>query len=82
MTEAEVQEIIKDLPVGSKLQLIKKDGSIIDAVLASHDTKALEKKSYETLDIPELPPAIIIQGGRWGVYRQEVDEIVNIARVG
>ena len=82
MTEAEAQNIIKDIPVGAKLQFIKKDGSIIDAVLASHDTNAIEEKEYDNVKVPELPPAIIVQGGRWGVYRQELEDIINIARVG
>ncbi|QSE96480.1 hypothetical protein [Fulvivirga lutea] len=79
MTETEVQEIIKDIPVGSKLEIIKKDGTILDVVLSSHDTNAVEEKNYDSLTVPHLPPALIVQGRRWGVYRMEIDEISNIA---
>ena len=82
MTESEVKEFIDDIPVGSKLQVIKKNGDIMDVVLASHDTAPTEKKVYDGLEVPALPPAIIVQGSRWGTFRIDVDEILKIARVG
>jgi len=82
MTEKEAQNIIKDLPIGSKLQVVKKNGDIVEVVLASHETKSLEKKSYDNLEVPELPPAIIVQGGRWGTFRMELEQISNIAQIG
>lgn len=82
MTETEVQRIIKDFPIGAKLQLIKKNGDIIEVVLASHTTEAFEAKDYGTLKVPAMPPAITVQGKRWGVYRIEIEELVDIARVG
>jgi len=82
MKEKEAQEIIKDLPIGSKLQVVKKNGDIIEVVLASHDTQAIEKKSYDELEVPKLPPAIIVQGARWGTFRMELEEISNIAQIG
>jgi hypothetical protein len=77
MTEAEVQEQLKDIPVGAKLQLIKSNGDITDVVLASHDTEAIEKKEYGSTVVPYLPPALLVQGKRWGVFRLEIE----IARV-
>ncbi|MEQ8926129.1 MAG: hypothetical protein RLO81_09975 [Fulvivirga sp.] len=79
MTESEVNEIIKDIPVGAKLQLIKTDGSIIEVVLASHETTSIAEQNYGGLRVPEQPPALLVQGGRWGVYRLEIEQIVNIA---
>lgn len=81
MTEIEAKERIKDIPVGAKLQLIKSNGDIIDAVLASHDTEAIEKKDYGNTQVPYLPPALLVQGKRWGVFRIEIEEVINIARV-
>ena len=82
MNKSEVIDSIKDIPVGSKIQLVKKNGDIIDAVLASHETEGTELKDYGELKVPALPPAIIVQGKRWGTFRVEIDELVKIARVG
>ncbi len=82
MTEVDVKKVIKDFPIGAKLQLIKNNGDIIEVVLASHKTEAFEEKDYGTLKVPAMPPAITVQGKRWGVYRIEIDELVDIARVG
>lgn len=82
MSEQEVQEIIKYIPTGSKLQLLKRNGDIIDVVLASHDTSAVEKKVYDDIEVPELPPALTVQGKRWGTFRIEINDIVKIAHVG
>ncbi len=82
MKEEEAKKIIKDIPVGSKLQLIKSNGDIIDVVLASHETESVEEKKYDNLTVPALPPAITVQGGRWGTYRIDLDDIVKIAHVG
>ena len=82
MNQEEAKDIIKDIPVGSKLQLIKNNGDIIDVVLASHDTEPVEEKRYDNLTVPALPPAITVQGGRWGTYRIDIEDIVKIAYVG
>ena len=82
MTELEVKRVLKEIPVGAKLQVIMKNGDINDVVLGSHDTEAVEEKKYGTTTVPYLPPAIIVQGKRWGVYRIEIEEIINIAQVG
>ncbi|MTI21624.1 hypothetical protein E1176_11390 [Fulvivirga sp. RKSG066] len=82
MTEKEAKEAIKDIPVGSKLQLIMKNGDIVEVVLASQDTAAVEKKDYDSVVVPALLPAIIVQGKRWGTYRIETSDIVKIARIG
>ncbi|MDX1628407.1 MAG: hypothetical protein R3345_06890 [Fulvivirga sp.] len=83
MTEKEAQEAIKDIPVGSKLQLIKKNGDIVEVSLMSHKVSGEAKKNYDNLEVPELPPALIVQGGtRFGNFRVDVDDIVKIARIG
>jgi len=82
MTQEEAQEAIKDIPVGSRLQLIKNNGEIVEVVLASRETSAVEEKTYDQLTVPELPPAITVQGGRWGTYRIDLDDIVKIAQIG
>ncbi len=81
MTEKEVNEVIATLPVGARLQLVMKNGEIKDVVLASHETAALEEKKYDQLVVPALPPAIIVHGGRWGIYRIDTNDISHIARV-
>ncbi len=82
MTELEIQAVIKDIEVGSKLQVIKTNGDILDVILASHDTAAVEEKQYEKLVVPAMPPALIVHGGRWGSYRINAEDIVKIAKVG
>ncbi len=82
MTEDEVKETIRDFPIGARLQLIKTNGDILDVILASHDTSAVEKKTYGSTEVPMLPPALNVHGGRWGTYRIDAHEIVKIALVG
>ncbi len=81
MTEQEAKEIIKDIPVGSKLQIIKTNGDIVEVTLASHETSGFEKSVQRTVEVPELPPAITVQGKRWGAFRIDLDEIVKMARI-
>ena len=83
MTVAEVKEAIKEIPVGSIVQIIKKNGVIMEAILMSHAVEGTERKEYDGLVVPALPPALIMRGSsRFGNYRQETDELVNIVRVG
>ena len=82
MTTREVKHVIGSIPIGSKLQVIKTNGDIIEVSLASNEVSTIEPKIYNDLNIPAQPPAIEVQGGRWGTYRLEISEIVNIARVG
>ncbi len=82
MTKEEVIKSIGQIPIGSKMEIIKTNGDIIQVRLASHEVEGLEKKKYSGLEIPELPPAIIVTGGtRFGKFRIEIEEIVKIARV-
>ena len=83
MNIKQVKDTIKDLPIGSKLQLIKKNGDIIEVKLADHEVSGTEKKEYGELEVPALPPALIVTGGtRFGKFRIDIDELVDIARVG
>lgn len=82
MTEQEVKNAIKDFPLGSKLQLIKKNGGIVTVRLASHEVEGTEKKDYGEIVVPGLPPAMIVSGGsRFGKFRIDADDIVDIARI-
>ena len=82
MSETEAKEVIKNIPIGSMLQLIKKNGTIIEVRLASHEVSGTEKKDYGDLTVPALPPALIVRGGtRFGNFRIDTDEIVKIARI-
>ncbi len=83
MTEKEIRESIKTIPLGGQIQIIKKTGAIIDARLASHEVSGLVKKDYGNLVVPELPPAIIVQARmRWGNFRMDIHDIIHIAWVG
>ncbi|MEM9857914.1 MAG: hypothetical protein AAF843_11175, partial [Bacteroidota bacterium] len=76
----EVKETIKDIPVGARLQLIKKNGAIVEVRLASHEVTSIAKKDYGEIVVPELPPALIVRGrSRFGNFRQDIDELVKIA---
>ncbi|MEM6525147.1 MAG: hypothetical protein AAGF85_18660 [Bacteroidota bacterium] len=80
MTEEEAKEAIRNIPIGARLQLIKKNGAIVEVRLASHEISAVEKKEYEDLVVPELPPALIVRGrSRFGNFRQDLNEVVKIA---
>ncbi len=82
MTENEVKAAIQDLPLGCKLQLIKKNGGIVEVTLQSHDVSGTEKKEYGEVVVPALPPAIIVHGGtRFGNFRIDVEDLVDIARI-
>lgn len=82
MTEKEARQRIAGMPINSRLQLIMKNGTIQDVMLASHDTGGTNEKVYDNLTVPALPPAIIVTGKRWGTYRINTEDIVSIARVG
>ena len=80
MTVAEVNKIIEPIPLGAKLQVIKTNGSIVDVVLMSHEVAGTLSKNYGNLEVPSLPPAIIVSGGtRFGNFRIDAKDIVNIA---
>ncbi|WKK84291.1 hypothetical protein QYS48_19185 [Marivirga arenosa] len=82
MTKEEVIEAIKDIPIDSKIQVILKSGAIHEARLSSHKVDKIPEKKYETLTVPELPPALLVNGHiRQGNYRIEVEDIVKIAWV-
>lgn len=83
MTQDEVKSVIAAIPIGAKLQLIKKNGIIADVFLASHDIGWTEQKNYGTIIVPALPPALIVHGGaRFGIFRIDTDDLVHIAWVG
>jgi hypothetical protein len=82
MTKEEAQKAIKDIPIGSKIQVIQKSGNIMDVRLSSHEVNDTEKKEYETLTVPELPAALLVHGHiRQGNYRVELEDILRIAWV-
>ena len=60
MTLKEAQEEIKNIPIGSKLQLIRTNGVISDVKLASHEI-IIEAKDYGDIQIPALPPALLVK---------------------
>ncbi|MEL7146772.1 MAG: hypothetical protein AAFO69_10420 [Bacteroidota bacterium] len=83
MTAEEVKDAIAGVPIGSKLQIIKRNGSILEAVLMSYEVTGIEAKDYGELVVPALPPALIVRGGpRFGNFRVDVEEIIKIAWVG
>lgn len=83
MTQEEARATVEKIPLGSKIQLLKTDGSIMDAVLKSHLVEPTEGKDYGSLQVPGLPPAIIVHAGmRFGNFRVEVEDLVKISHVG
>ena len=83
MTQKEALESIKGIPLGSKIQLIKRDGVITEVVLASHEIEETVEKNYGRIVVPALPPALIVRGGtRFGNFRIEIDDIIKIAWIG
>jgi hypothetical protein len=82
MTKEEAERTIRNIPIGSKIQVIQKSGNIMDVRLSSHEVNKTEEKRYETVTVPELPPALLVNGHiRQGNYRIELEDIVKIAWV-
>jgi len=82
MTQEEAFESIKHIPIGSKIQLIKRNGQITEVILASHEVEETVEKNYGRIVVPALPPALIVKGGsRFGNFRVEVDDVIKIAWV-
>jgi hypothetical protein len=82
MTEAELKEAIKDFPLGTKLQILKKNGNIIEVTLSSHEVSGTEAIDYGNIVVPALPPAITVHGGtRFGNHRLDAADIVKIVRL-
>jgi len=82
MTEEEVRTAVDQIPVGAKIQVVKTNGAIVDVQLMNHEVEGVEKKSYGSIEVPALPPAITVMGGtRFGSFRIEASEIVSIAWV-
>ena len=83
MTPEEARNEVVKIPLGARIQLVKKDGSIMDAVLKSHIVESIEEKNYDSLKVPALPPAVIVHAGmRFGNFRVEVEDLVKISHVG
>ena len=83
MTQEEALESIKNIPLGSRIQLIKKNGVITEVILASHHIEETVEKNYGRIVVPALPPAMIVKGGtRFGNYRIEIEDVVKIAWIG
>ena len=82
MKRDEVLDIIKNIPLGSRLEVIKKNGDIVQVSLQSYEVAGTEKKSYDGIEVPALPEAIIVGGGtRFGNYRLDIQDLVQIARI-
>ncbi|WP_424964374.1 hypothetical protein [Ekhidna sp.] len=82
MNEKEITRAIKEIPLGSKIQLVKSNGDTIEVQLMSHEVSGTEAKDYGQLVVPALPPAITVQGGsRFGNFRIEIEEISELTRI-
>lgn len=82
MTADEARLSIKNMPIGATIQLIKKTGAIVEVQLASLEVSGTAFKDYGSLQIPALPPALIVRGGtRFGNFRMDVEDIIHIARI-
>ena len=83
MSPEEVKEAIEDVPLGARLQIIKRNGAIVEAVLMSYEVTGTEARDYGNLVVPALPPALIVRGGpRFGNFRVDVEDIIKIAWIG
>ena len=80
MTESQLKKQIQSIPIGSQLQVVKSNGEIIEVRLASHEVSGTKAIDYGEIVVPELPPALTVQGGtRFGSFRIDAEEIVKIA---
>ncbi len=81
MSDNEARDIIKNITPGTRLEIIKTNGDIIEVVLASQEVRGLEEKRYDNLVVPALPAALIVYGGRWGKFRLDTQDIVSIVQI-
>ncbi len=80
MTQEEAKDLIEDIPLGGRIQIIKKNGDILEVVLANHSVEGVAERNYDAIRVPELPPALTVTSRiRFGKFRLEIGDIVNIA---
>lgn len=80
MNLSETRAAVEKIPVGSKIQIVKNNGDIIELRLASHVVEEIASQSFGEIVVPEQPPAIIVVGStRFGQFRLEIEELLKIA---
>lgn len=79
MTQQEAQKIIGEIPVGAMVRLTRNDGTKMTAKLGSQKVKATDKKDYGDVEVPPLPPSVVVEStGHIGNTRIPVDEVESI----
>jgi hypothetical protein len=79
MTQSEAQNIVSEIPVGAMVKLLKTDGSEMTAKLGSQEVRATEKKDYGDVEVPSLPPSVVLEStGHIGNTRIPVDQVKSI----
>lgn len=80
MTIIEAQEQIEKIPIGSKVQIVKTNGDIVELRLASHTVEEIAAQKYGEIEVPAQPAAIVVVGStRFGQFRLEIEDLVKIA---
>ena len=80
MNLSEAIKAIEKIPIGSKVQIVKKNGDIIELRLASHLVEEIPSQSFGEIFVPKQPAAITVVGStRFGQFRLEIEDLLKIA---
>ncbi len=80
MSTNEVKQVIQDIPLGSKIEVITKAGATFQVALKNYDS-GRERKEFNGIVIPAIPEALILEGPTFGDWRLSIDELEEIAEV-
>ncbi len=81
MTLQEAKRIIQNVPLGSKIEVVKKNGNAIQVALQSYDITGSEQKVMNGITIPQVPAALLVAGPIFGDWRLEIADLARIATV-
>ena len=81
MKPEEVKKVIQSVPLGSKIEVVKKNGNAIQVALKSYEIAGSEPKDFNGITIPEVPAALLVAGPIFGDLRLEIADLARIATV-
>lgn len=81
MKPEEVKKVIQSVPLGSKIEVVKKNGNAIQVALQSYEIAGSEPKDFNGITIPEVPAALLVAGPIFGDLRLEIADLARIATV-
>ena len=80
MKSEEVRRLIKNIPLGSRIEIVTKAGSIFQVGLKRFDL-GRHRNELNGISVPAVPEALILAGPTFGDWRLEIDSLAAISRV-